>query len=276
MARRDHDQGTDQGLRGPHRRRRPRPRHPHRRVLRPARPERRRQDDHRRDRRGLPRPRRRRGARARHRPPGRRPRRGATGSASCCRRTGGLDLLTPREALASTAKAYSHPRDVDDVLASVGLDDKADARIVGLSGGQRRRLDVALGIVGRPELLFLDEPTTGSTPRPAATSGTSSAPSPPRARRSCSRRTTSTRPRTSPTGSASSPPAGCSPSTPPRRSVAAAPRRPRSPGRRTASGTASPPRPPPPRSRGSRPGCRTARSRPSPSPGPRSRTPTSP
>jgi ABC-2 type transport system ATP-binding protein len=77
----------------------------------------------------------------------------------------GLDLLTPREALASTAKVYSDPRDVDEVIAAVGLADKADTRIVGLSGGQRRRLDVGLGIVGGPELIFLDEPTTGFDPQ---------------------------------------------------------------------------------------------------------------
>jgi ABC-2 type transport system ATP-binding protein len=79
--------------------------------------------------------------------------------------TGGLDLLTVREVLRSTARAYSEPRRVDEVVESVDLADKADARISSLSGGQRRRLDVALGIVGRPELLFLDEPTTGFDPQ---------------------------------------------------------------------------------------------------------------
>src|SRR6476620_1349465 len=76
-----------------------------------------------------------------------------------------LDLLTPREAVASTAKVYRNPRDVDEVIAAVGLADKADDRVARLSGGQRRRLDVGLGIVGSPELLFLDEPTTGSDPQ---------------------------------------------------------------------------------------------------------------
>ena len=72
--------------------------------------------------------------------------------------------LTVREAISHFSTYYSNPRDVDDVIALVGLQEKADDRARTLSGGQRRRLDVGLGIVGRPELLFLDEPTTGFDP----------------------------------------------------------------------------------------------------------------
>ncbi|MCU1678504.1 MAG: transporter [Frankiales bacterium] len=72
--------------------------------------------------------------------------------------------LTPREILAMHARYYPHPRDVDEVIDVVGLTDKANARVKTLSGGQQRRLDVGLGIIGDPELLFLDEPTTGFDP----------------------------------------------------------------------------------------------------------------
>lgn len=59
---------------------------------------------------------------------------------------------------------YPRPRDPEEVIEQVGLKDKRDARVRTLSGGQRRRLDLALGLVGAPELLFLDEPTTGFDP----------------------------------------------------------------------------------------------------------------
>ena len=75
-----------------------------------------------------------------------------------------LSDLTVRESLSHFAGYYPDPRPVEEVLAQVGLTAKADSRGRTLSGGQRRRLDVGLGIIGRPELLFLDEPTTGFDP----------------------------------------------------------------------------------------------------------------
>ena len=72
--------------------------------------------------------------------------------------------LTPLEALRSWRLAYPSPRDPDEVLALVGLADKRDARVGTLSGGQQRRLDLALGLIGDPELVFMDEPTTGFDP----------------------------------------------------------------------------------------------------------------
>ncbi|MFC4589242.1 ABC transporter ATP-binding protein [Sphaerisporangium corydalis] len=72
--------------------------------------------------------------------------------------------LTVRETVRHFAGYYPRPRDPDEVIARVGLTEKAGTRVRQLSGGQRRRVDVALGVVGNPELLFLDEPTTGFDP----------------------------------------------------------------------------------------------------------------
>jgi ABC-2 type transport system ATP-binding protein len=72
--------------------------------------------------------------------------------------------LSVRQALTRNAGFYPAPRPVDEVIELIGLTEKADARVKTLSGGQQRRLDVGLGIVGHPELLFLDEPTTGLDP----------------------------------------------------------------------------------------------------------------
>ena len=76
-----------------------------------------------------------------------------------------LAEATVAELVRHFARFFPDPRDPDEVIASVGLQDKVRTRARQLSGGQRRRLDVALGIVGRPELLFLDEPTTGFDPQ---------------------------------------------------------------------------------------------------------------
>ncbi len=72
--------------------------------------------------------------------------------------------LTVGETITHFAKYYPNPANVDEVIGAVGLVEKVNARNGKLSGGQRRRLDVALGIIGNPEVLFLDEPTTGFDP----------------------------------------------------------------------------------------------------------------
>jgi ABC-2 type transport system ATP-binding protein len=72
--------------------------------------------------------------------------------------------VTVREAVEHMAGIYPDPRDTRETITLVGLSAKADARVNELSGGQRRRLDLALALVGDPELIFLDEPTTGFDP----------------------------------------------------------------------------------------------------------------
>ena len=79
--------------------------------------------------------------------------------------TAGVETeFTVREAIELYGSVYRRRRDTAEVLDLVGLDAKADARIGTLSGGQKRRVDLALGIVGHPDLVFLDEPTTGFVP----------------------------------------------------------------------------------------------------------------
>jgi ABC-2 type transport system ATP-binding protein len=72
--------------------------------------------------------------------------------------------LTVTETLTMYAQMYPHPRPVDEVIELVGLADKQHARVIQLSGGMQRRLDMAIALTGDPQLLFLDEPTTGFDP----------------------------------------------------------------------------------------------------------------
>src|SRR3954465_11010077 len=77
----------------------------------------------------------------------------------------GLDpTIKVREAIELYGAAYPDPRPADELLPLVGLGDRGESRAAALSGGQRRRLDLALGLVGDPDLIFLDEPTTGFDP----------------------------------------------------------------------------------------------------------------
>jgi len=78
--------------------------------------------------------------------------------------TGVEPYLTVAETVKMYAGFYPDPRPVDEVIGLVGLEEKRNSRVNKLSGGQQRRLDVAIGLAGNPELLFLDEPTTGFDP----------------------------------------------------------------------------------------------------------------
>ena len=78
--------------------------------------------------------------------------------------TGVDQYLTVAETIVMYSGYYPHPRPVDEVIELVGLADKRNSRVVKLSGGQQRRLDVAIALAGDPEVLFLDEPTTGFDP----------------------------------------------------------------------------------------------------------------
>jgi ABC-2 type transport system ATP-binding protein len=96
--------------------------------------------------------------------PGERPREMRERIGIVLQSTGIYRHIRVREALAHFASMYPHPRDPDEVIALVGLEGKESAMARTLSGGQLRRLDLALALVGDPELIFLDEPTTGFDP----------------------------------------------------------------------------------------------------------------
>jgi ABC-2 type transport system ATP-binding protein len=96
--------------------------------------------------------------------PGRRPREFRARIGIVLQTTGLYRHIRVREALVHFAAMYPHPRQVDEVITLAGLEGKEDAMARTLSGGQRRRLDLALALVGDPELVFLDEPTTGFDP----------------------------------------------------------------------------------------------------------------
>src|SRR5436190_16126086 len=96
--------------------------------------------------------------------PGRRPRELRERVGIVLQQTGIYNHIRVREALAHFAGMYPSPRDPDEVIALIGLEGKEDVRARELSGGQLRRLDFGLALVGDPELVFLDEPTTGFDP----------------------------------------------------------------------------------------------------------------
>src|SRR4051812_22294486 len=96
--------------------------------------------------------------------PGHRPRALRERVGIVLQQTGIYPHIRVREALAHFAGMYTAPRDVDEVVALIGLEGKEDARARTLSGGQQRRLDLGLALIGDPELMFLDEPTTGFDP----------------------------------------------------------------------------------------------------------------
>ncbi|GAA4140337.1 ABC transporter ATP-binding protein [Leifsonia shinshuensis] len=122
-----------------------------------------------------------------------------------------LPTLTVAESVALVASAHKHPLSVAEALERARCTEIAKQRVSKLSGGQMQRARFAVAVVSNPDLLFLDEPTAAMDVEARRISGSRCGSSPTRAARSCSRRTTSTRPTPTPTGSSCSPAAGSSP-----------------------------------------------------------------